>query len=303
VAEASAPHLERLRALSWASFSFTLPLGWEITGYHFGERTGRFQFHRRTEPRGELAWREVKGTPDQPRIMTEVHRRWLAAEFPAEAAAFTGLTLTRIGDVTLGVHRPGAPALASLFQPATRTLLQWVFPAWDPGLSASELEPLLAASRANAEPARRWELFGLRLRLPETFLFEELKPLPANVKLVFETRKNLRLTARRMGLDREVLSTVDLGGLHRRLLGKDGARVRRSAAAEVLGCPGARCEFERRGESRMETLTGRWHQGEGLIWHDAAEGRIYALEQLGPAKQPRLALDEVCLRGEAPAHG
>src|SRR4051812_13958661 len=92
MAEAAAPHLERLRALSWGSFSFTLPLGWEVTGYHLGETAGRFQFHARTEPRGELTWRAAKGTPDLPRIMNEVHRRWLAREAPSESASFAGLS-------------------------------------------------------------------------------------------------------------------------------------------------------------------------------------------------------------------
>jgi LacI family transcriptional regulator len=71
---------------------------------------------------------------------------------------------------------------------------------------SKEIEPLLASFRANADAIRRWELFGLRLRLPEAFAFEELKPLPANVKVVFETRKNLRLTARR--IDGAIIATA-----------------------------------------------------------------------------------------------
>jgi hypothetical protein len=290
VAEAAAPHLERLRALSWSTFSLTLPPGWEVTAYQLDERAGRFQFHQRAEPRGEVSWRQVKGRPDEGRIMSEVHRRWLAREAPAEVAGFAGMRLSRVGDFTVGIHRHGAPAQASLYQPETRLLLQWLLPDHDEERFAREVVPLLESYRSNLAWPRRWQLFGLGLRLPETFVFDALKPLPANVTVVFETKKNLRLTARRLGLDREMLAGTDLGLLHRRLLMKDGAKVLRNAATEVRGHPAVRTEFERRGESRMETLTGRWWPGEAWMWHDRAEGRIYALEQVGPAKQPRLGV-------------
>ena len=294
MAEAAAPLLERLRPLSWSTFSFTLPPGWEVTGYHVDERAGRFQFHERALPRGEVSWRQVKATPDQARIMTEVHRRWITREAPKELAAFAGLRIERVGEFVVGTHRPGAPAQASLWQPETKLLVQWLLPSWDEALFVEQIHPLLESYQANIAVPRRWELFGLRLRLPESFVFEALKPLPANVALVLETTKNLRLTARRLGMDRELLTGTDLGSLHRRLLMKDGCKVLRNERVQVLGHPGVRTEFERRGESRRETLTGRWWPGEGWMWHDAAEGRVYAFEQLGPAKQPRLGVADAC---------
>jgi hypothetical protein len=291
-AERLAPHLERIRSLSWASFSFTLPPLWEVTGYELGERGQRLQFHRRAVQRGELSWREAKGTPDQPRIMAEVHRRWLERESPAELAGFAALACERVGEFVLGRHRQGAPAHATLWQPEERRLLQWLFPSWSDELQESELRPLLESYRPNRVEPRRWELFGLRLRLPEQFGFEELRPQPTNVALVFETRKNLRITGRRIGMDREVLAHGDLAALHYRLLSRESCRVRRQQPSEFLGRPAVRSEFERRGESRMETLTGKWWPGEGWIWRDDAEGRIYAIEQLGPPKQPRIGLSD-----------
>ena len=49
-----------------------------------------------------------------------------------------------------------------------------------------------------------------------------------------------------------------------------------------------RTSFDRRGQKGMEKLVGGWWPGEAWIWHDADEGRLYAVEQVGPKRQPPL---------------
>lgn len=287
---AAAPHLERLRHLAWESFAYTLPPGWEVTGYHFGEREGRLQFHRREQPRGEATWRPMDGTPDHARMLGEVLRRWLAREAPAEAAAFTGPRTRRVGEFTLAWVRPGAPCLASLWQADERRLVQWTFPDHSPERLEEELVPLLQSFQPNRGDERRWELFGLRLRLPAAYRFEGIRPRPANVRLEFETRKRMRLVVRRIGMPEQTLAGMGLDDLARRLLAMERTRPLRIVETEVRGFRGVRAEFERRRESQLESLIGRWWKGEALLWRDDQEGRIYSFEQFGPDQQPRLEL-------------
>ncbi len=287
------PYIERIRRLSWRGFSFTLPLWWEITGHHFANDEGQFQFYERVRPRGQLVWRTVPQTPDQPRILDEVHRRFLAKAAPADASVFAALSTSVVGQFLFAWHRPGLPAYASLYQHSTRTLLQWIFPEHDEAFAASTLLPLLESFRPNHAWPRRHELFGVSLQLPEPFAFEAISPEPANVAITFETAKDLHLTARRIGLDRAVLAGLDLAGLHRRLLSRARSRVMSSQPVEFRGLRGVRTAFERRGERRMEMLTGAWWPGDAWMWHDPTEGRIYAIEQVGPPKHPRLEPDDV----------
>jgi hypothetical protein len=282
-------HLERLRALSWHTFSFTLPLGWEVTAYLLDENDGQLQLYEREHFRGQLVWRKTPKRPDEARILTEIHRRHLQRELPQRAKGFTELSTRRVGDFLLGYALEGEPCQASIYQPETKTLVQWVFPRHgDDELAV--IEPLLRSYHRNDDAIRRWELFGVRVVLPRELAFSEMAPEPANVAITFESRRHLTIVARRIGMVRETLRMITLPQLHRTLLRRAGARIVSSAAQEIRGCPGVYTIYERRGERRLEQLAGRYWKGEAFLWHDEHEGRIYGLEQIGPTKAKRLDL-------------
>jgi hypothetical protein len=287
--EPEAPHLQRIRALSWHTFSFTLPLGWEVTAYLLDEHDGQLQLYERERFRGQLVWRKTPKRPDESRIMTEIHRRHLQKELPQRAETFTELSTRRVGDFLLGYAIEGEPCQASLYQPETKMLVQWVFPE----LGEDELavvEPLLRSYRTNDAAIRRWELFGVGIGLPRELAFSEMAPEPANVAITFESKRHLTVVARRIGMVGETLRTITLAQLHRALLRRGGARIVSSEDREIRGYPGVYTIYERRGERRLEQLAGRYWKGEAFLWHDEHEGRIYGLEQIGPTKQKRLDL-------------
>ena len=284
-----APHLERIRALSWHTFSFTLPAGWEVTAYLLDENDGQLQLYEREHFRGQLVWRKTSKSPDQARILTEIHRRHLDKEVPERAKSFTALTTRQVGDFLFGYAQDGEPCQASLYQPETKTLVQWVFPEHGDEQLA-RIEPLLRSYRRNDDDVRRWELFGVSVVLPQELAFSEMTPEPANVAITFESKRHLTVVARRLGMVGETLRTITLPQLHRLLLRRAGARIVSTEDREIRGCPGVYTRYERRGERRLEQLSGRYWRGEGFLWHDQHEGRIYGLEQIGPTQAKRLDL-------------
>jgi len=284
-----APHLERIRALSWHTFSFTLPLGWEVTAYLLDENDGQLQLYERERFRGQLVWRKTPKKPDEARIMTEIHRRHLEKEHPERAKTFTDLTTRQVGEFLLGCAIEGEPFQASIYQPETKMLVQWVFPELgDDDLAVAQ--SLLQSYRRNDDIVRRWELFGVGVALPRELAFSEMAPQPANVAITFESKRHLAVVARRIGMVSETLRAITLPQLHRTLLRRAGARIVSSEEREISGCPGVYTLYERRGERRLEQLTGRYWKGEAFFWHDEREGRLYGLEQVGPPKEKRLDL-------------
>jgi hypothetical protein len=287
--ELEAPHLERIRALSWHTFSFTLPLGWEVTAYLLDENDGQLQLYERRRFRGQLVWRKAPKKPDESRILNEIHRRHLEKELPERAKSFSELSTRQVGEFLFGHAKEGEPCQASLYQPETKTLLQWVFPEWgEPDLEV--IEELLRSYRPNDQDLRRWEMFGVRVRLPHEIAFSEMAPAPANVAITFEGKRHLAVVARRIGMVDETLRQITLPQLHRALLRQGGARIVSSEEREIRGCPGVYTLYERRGERRLEQLAGRYWKGEAFLWRDDREGRIYGLEQVGPKQAKRLDL-------------
>jgi hypothetical protein len=254
---------------------------------------GQFDIYERERFRAQLVWRKVPTTPDEPRILAEIHRRHLEKTRPDLAGSFAGLTMRTVGDCLLGHAAEGQPCHASVYQPGTKLLVQWVFP--DCGDDAlRSIEPLLRSYRPNCDDVRRWELFGIRVSLPRAFTFSGMKPEPANVAISFETDRHLSVVASRIGMVGAVLANLTLPQLHRALLRRRNLRILSSQEREIKGRRGVYTRFERRGERRLEQLTGRFWQGEAFLWHDMDEGRLYGIEQVGPPKEKRLELLDAC---------
>jgi hypothetical protein len=291
----AAPHLERIRHLSWPGFSFLLPLGWETTAYRLGEPGGQLELSERTTPRAQLTWRAVAAVPDQKRILNEIQRRNLDPKDKKRVETFAGLDFENVGELVFGSGKPGEIAQASVFVEEKKLLVQWVFPAYEVDHRSAICE-LLRSLRPNDGDLVRFELFGIRVALPKTYAYAAIAPQPANVAFTFETKKDMTLVARRIGMTREVLRATDLGRLVRTFIRRGAGRVLEVEERSVLGFPGVFAKFDRRGQRGFEKLTGRWWPGEAWLWHDTIEDRIYGLEQLGPQKQPRAELEKTILR-------
>lgn len=283
--EALPPQWARLRPLAWEGFAFTLPPYWEITGHALRyAQHGRLQLHRRTEPMGELGWRQARGTPDFPRQFADVLRR---AQEPgvAQGAPSLRVTTRQVGEWTLAWDAPNGPLLAGLWQAGQGRVLEWVFPGWTPERLDEEIVPLLQSFTGNHGPTRRWRLFGVGCTLPEAFASDGIQAYPGAVRLSFATARGHWLSVRRLGLVPELVAAA--GGLAPcigRLVRQDGHRLLGVTTTEHQGMPAVAVRFERRPQRGMEQLVGRWWPGEGLFWHDAEEGRIYGFAQAVPPR-------------------
>ena len=279
-----APHLERIRALSWHTFSFTLPLGWEVTAYLLDENDGQLQLYERERFRGQLVWRKTPKRPDEARIMTEIHRRHLEKEHPERAKTFTHLTTRHVGDCLLGCGLEGEPFQASVYQPETKMLVQWVFPELGDDQLAV-VESLLRSYCRNDDVVRRWELFGVGVGLPRELAFSEITPQPANVAIALREQATPRggSASCRNG-ERDLCASITLPQLHRALLRRSGARIVSSESARSAAVPAFT-----RSTSAAGNADWRAHrpvlEGEAFLGTTNAKDAFYGLEQVGPPKR------------------
>ncbi len=153
-------------------------------------------------------------------------------------------------------------------------------------MRAADQGQALRSFDANAGPTTRWQLFGLHCRLGSDVAFERMIALPALATLVFHASSGLRLTVRRLGLVR--CRRWGLQAFYRQLINREGNRVLEVQDGEFMGRPAVRIEFERRGMKGMDVLMGAWWKGQGWLWHDQEEGRLYSIEQVGPSSATRL---------------
>ena len=278
--------------LAWHHFQFALPADWELTGFSAKVEQGRLELSSRCGLRGQVYWRQCAGKPDVGRIMDEIHRRHLRAKKDQSTPPFKSLQRSRPGGFTFGFDRPGRPCHAAAYLEDQRVLLQWLFPSYDPAHAEAVLKPLLASFQPNDGDQRRWAVLGLDFQLPSALQLMKIEPYPANVSLTFEGKRQPRVTLRRWGLAPLLLKGKSVAHFYERFLARLGRVVSIDEAAQ-FGHPGAEAAFEQRAERAMEKLTGRWWPGRALAWHDVDAMRIYALEQVGPRRRPKLDPNDV----------
>lgn len=280
--------------IAWHHFQFTLPREWEMTGHSLRPEAGRMAFATGAGVQGQLAWRVVKAVPDMPRILAEIHHRRLKTIAPSERAGHSDtLEVSRVGEFHVAHERAGQQFYASAFFPSTRAMIEWVFPAFDPELLHAVIAPMLKGTRPNSGEVRAWAAFGLELRLPAEYAVAEVHALPANVTLVFLNRKHHRIVAHRLGLPAENLNGEDLPTFYTRCLAAQHARVSSARPADWRGRPGVEAEFRMRGRRGFDLLLGPWWRGNGMLYHDPDEKRLYAFEQVGPRRMKRLPFEEI----------
>ena len=277
--------------LSWHWCSFPQPPEWEITGFSAFDQHGDIDFHTRDGFMGRYSWRVLKkGIPDERATISAALRAQIRQIDTARAESLNDPQFLNAGIFVLGHYHESDPCIACAFIPETRVLLQWVFPQWDPGRWRETLQPMLAATVPHSGDFQDWAIFGLHITLPRDWRLTGLNPLPANVSASWENAKHRQVTMRRWGMARAVLEEFTPELLMRKTLMEQNSGIQTLVSQPVGKFPGVHAEFTRRGQFGFEKVVGRWWPGTADMWINAAENRIYCVEQLGRPSVPALEL-------------
>jgi len=166
--------------IAWHDVIFELPDHWEVARYSIASRVGRLEFADRDGARGVLSWETCKRLPDEARILTEYHRRYLK-EYDKDAfQRFTDLETRRIGVFLTGQPADGQPCQAVTHLERQSKVLLWRFPAFSRSTFERAWRPILESFRPNEGDWRTWSMFGIRCRLPRAFEVETAACKPAD---------------------------------------------------------------------------------------------------------------------------
>jgi hypothetical protein len=279
--------------IAWHDVVFYLPDHWEVTCYSIASQVGRLEFTDRQGALGVLSWETCKRLPDEERILTEHHRRYLKQYDKDAFQRFAVFDTRRIGAFLVGHPADGAPCSAVTHLARQSKVLMWSFPSFSPEKLERIWRPILESFQPNDGDWRAWSLFGLRCQLPRDVELEESACKPADVWMAFERRNLHKIDLHRWGLPREVLRTRDLESFFRDVLRGHEGRVLTSRRDTFRGMESVSVTAEVRGTHGMDKLfASRW-RGAGRIWHDKDEKRIYAWVQSAPRKVDLLGEQEL----------
>lgn len=284
------------RFIAWHWFGFELPPLWEVTGYSVGKEKGSLQFYTREGFVAELSWRRTKAVPDQRRIMSEVHRRHLAAASGDKKTPVPTLQYQLIGEFVVAYRNDGELFQASIFQKEENILLEWLFPSYAADTFINLVTPLLQSYTPNDGDTKRWALFGGDISLPRELNIAKMEPLPGHVVFEFITKKRMHFNLRRWALPEELLGPMDLSSFARHLARKFFRKVLEIKQERFNGHDAVRLLFSQKGQIGFERIVGQWWQGEMLIWWDREQQRLSCLEQFGPKRQKRVEFNDVWQR-------
>jgi hypothetical protein len=284
----SAPATQRV---AWYWLDTRIPATWECTYYRPFHRQGQLQFHDRAGLRAIFTWRRESKVPDVRATIAAQHRQAVETLDGEDAAARDpGVQVSEWGGYTCGSGSDRHGVFAAAWLEHQQMLIAWQFA---PGVVAGEYQAILERAGFNDGPVRIWRLFGLRADLPAAFEVEEGAPLPANTMLHFIDEHRRQVTLRRWGLPETVKAGRTLFGFYASFLKALGRKVREREDIRFINRDAVRLQTLQRGEYAMEKVVGRWWPGEGIVWEQPEERRIYAIEQTGPVRSQPLDLHDV----------
>lgn len=270
--------------LAWYNLAFELPDDWEATRYSTAEPSGRFEFMDRHGAVGRLSWEHSKRIPDEERILTEYHRRYLM-QFDEDAYdGFAGIQTTQIGDFKVGYRNEGEPCQALLYLPDCKKTLLWVFPKYTKKMMADVWTPILESYAPNSSEMRAWSAFGVACSLPAGFEVEKVLCRPGDVWFEFQHKNMHRVDIHRWALPRELLRGSDMEYFIRRVITSQEGRILTATKSTFRGMESFELMTEVRGTKGMDRLFSAYWKGIGRIWHDVDEKRMYACFQAAPRR-------------------
>ena len=270
--------------IAWYDLSFELPDNWEASRYSIASQTGRFEFVDRNGSLGRLSWEHSKRVPDEERILTEYHLRYLQQYDEGQYHGFAGIKTRRVGDFKVGFRNDGEPCQALLHLPECGKVLLWVFPEYSDQLMSRVWGPILESFKPNGSDRRDWSAFGISCSLPGGFEIEKVVCRPADVWFEFQHKNMHRVDIHRWGLPRELLRGSDMETFIRRVVANQEGRVLTAERGTFRGMESVELTTEIRGTKGMDRLFSAYWKGEGRIWHDTAGKRLYACMQAAPKK-------------------
>lgn len=276
----------------WHHLRTLVPGDWEATAYSVEDRAGRVEFGTRLGLMACVGWEPCAHEPDRHTTMVAFLRRNVLGEKAGRAFGSDALRTASVGAFLVGWAEEGGPCQALAFCAARKKLVRWIFePSSRTDASwVASVRPILEAFDFNEGERAEYQLHGLHAVLPREFLIEDMVVLPANVMMSFENVVDKRrATFRRWGLPDVVLAGAGLDAFHASILRTGGCTVQEATACRVNGMEACRSLYEAPREHHMDRFMGRrWPRGEAVVWHDRVERRVYAFEQVGPAKSPAL---------------
>ncbi len=269
--------------IAMEGFSFTLPPDWEVGGYELNDplHSGILSFTEIGTAMGQFSWRKVKDIPDIPRIIEEIHRRWLVSDVTPN------IRFTRYGKdgkVVLAHTKMNERFYAAVFNRKMMFLCEWIFPKYSKE-NAERVVPMLESFSEN-DPDKdtgrtNFSLFGLEVSIPAGYHFLELTPYPAAVTMDFENIKHYKISVHRFGMADVYMQGADTANFyHRCLYARKYAIKDVKTIPPVNGCEAAEILYQARGKFGFDFLLGPWWCGFGSAFLKSSENRVYAFEHL-----------------------
>jgi len=279
--------------IRWLHASFCVPAEWEITAYSMAEKEGRLEFCSRHGFQALFSWEPCKIEPDRKTLLTAFP---VGAGWAGKGAGTEDLHTEEVGCFVLGWRRGDLPCHALGYLKTAQKRVRWIFSGASPEMLAELVRPILVSVNENPGPVRRFTAFGLDFRLPGGYLPEHMLIQPADVEMVFESRQKARLSLHRWGFPEVLLQGGSLETYYATFLRSRGAILR-----QIKTCPASgglpemvEAAYEQTGEHKLDRYMGRvWKNGEGRLWYDRTEKRLYAVEQIGPRNVPLLPVESV----------
>ncbi|MGD9874655.1 MAG: hypothetical protein AB7T27_10380 [Kiritimatiellia bacterium] len=182
----------------WRDVRIEIPADWEMLQFSREREKGRCAFADRRQFRLELSWRQVKGAPDFPRMMSDYKSRLESRGELQDAQTFTQAGWHGLAgkQKNLEVSRFGN------YFDDDKLLVEIVF-LW-PDRRDVSLEKNVLQSCRYAAPEKGFRIckaFGLACRIPEAYEFSACHVQPALASMIFTgPRKPAQIKFQRLGM-------------------------------------------------------------------------------------------------------
>jgi hypothetical protein len=269
--------------IAWLDSIFEVPDSWEVTRYSIASQTGRIEFTGREGNLGVFSWEKCKRLPDEKRILTEYYRNYLKEYDKEGFKNFKELNTSVMGKFIAGIPDEGQPLNAVTHLAEENKMIMWNFPSYSPK-KEKIWRPILESFRPNNKSMRRWSMFGINCELPKEFELDDALCKPADVWLNFEHKNLHKIFMHRWGLPREILRFQDLEDYFGFVIRGHEGKVLTSQKETFRGMDSVFITAEIKGVHGFERLYGSQWPGEGRLWHNEKEKRLYAICSVCPSK-------------------
>jgi hypothetical protein len=267
--------------LAWFHFILHVPARWEVVGYKRDPNKGQLFLSDRRGPTLMIHWRRqghrTKGVSVDRRLLTQAKGNYEQQGMEEPGEAKLRKRVRSVGEWTAFLPtEPVLPALAGLYVPETRILLNLIFPP-HPDNSEARIRRILNSYEPNIGPERAWAAFGMDFTVPESMDLIQVQAMPAAQTFLFENRREESLSFHRYGLLDRLLAQDDMASFFARIKGQQ-TLLYRGEEFEKDGCPGLTLHYTTRGSGGIGSLMARKWDGRVLAWYSKERQRLYYID-------------------------